>query len=255
MTKGSELTLQFLELVQLVLPFILAFAVGGLGATAELFHRYPDSPVRIFKFAESYFYLLINGGASILAYTILRDPPGQGSSPYIQAVYAGLFGLAIIRSSVANLKSSKGNFQLGPGYLLQIFLDKTDREFDRQRSEHNSREISKIMEEVDFTKAVKNLPVLCLALMENVDDSEQNLLAKYVGDLEEGDLDPRAKSIILGTIIARITGNDLLKSAVNTLGSTIQKSKNDTPSKESTYISEELRQIHELKKKLLGVSE
>jgi hypothetical protein len=81
-----------------------------------------------------------------------------------------------------------------------------------------------VLKGIDFSKAEKDLTVICLNLMQNVGSEEQKKLAESIKNLAE----PKAvqheltKSVALGITLARITGVRLLKQAIETLGDEIK---------------------------------
>ncbi len=132
----------------------------------------------------------------------------------------------ILRSSFFNYhdKDSNKSINVGISTILQIFLDAAERSFDQEQSVNNLTDIANIMKGIDFSRAEKDLTIICLNLMQNVSTEEQKKLAESIKNLSE----PKAvqheltKSVTLGINIARITGIKLLKQAIETMGDTIK---------------------------------
>ena len=244
------------EWIPTLIYFFVAFLCGCIAATAELFSRYSHSPGSIIRLKESYTYLALNGIASLIAYVIIKKSGISigplGNSPLTQAIIGGLSAMAILRSSVASIKRGEATFDVGFAPLIQVFMDKVDRAFDRNRSQDELTEISKIMNNVDFIKAVKDLPTTCLNLMQHVSKEEGEKMGRDVADLGKSGLNPQAKSLNLGLIISRVTGPALLQSAVKSLGDSIQPTAQPPGvSGQQPAPSYEEERIKELKKKFL----
>jgi hypothetical protein len=236
--------------------WLVAFACGCVAATAELFSRYSDGPVRIFQFKESYMYLALNGVVSLIAYAIIQKTGLSfgplGNSSISQAILAGFSSMAILRSSVASIKRGQTTVQVGLAPIMQIFLDTVDRAFDRKRSQVELRKVGQIMKNVDFSKAMKDLPSTCINLMQNVSKEEQEKMGRDVADLAKSGLNSQTKAVNLGIIISRVTGSEFLESAVDSLGDTIRiisTQPTDTGEKQLVIVQED--RIKELKKKFL----
>lgn len=143
-----------------------------------------------------------------------------------KVLLSGLSAMFILRSSFFNYhdKDSNKSINVGLSTILQIFLDAAERSFDQDQSLNNLIEITKVMKDVDFSKAEKDLTVICLNLMLNVGAEEQKKLAESIKNLAE----PKSvqheltKSVALGITLARITGVRLLKQAIDTLGKDIK---------------------------------
>jgi hypothetical protein len=235
--------------------YVVAFLCGCTAATAELLSRYSDGVKRIFRLNESKIYLAINGFAALIGYAVIKHyglSGYLGSSPLSQAIVAGLSAMAILRSSVASIKLGQTTIQAGLAPIIQVFLNTVDRAFDRKRSQMNVAEVEEIMKNVDFSKAVKTLPATCLNLMQNVSKDESEKMGHEVLDLEKGEITQEAKALNLGIIINRVTGPELLQSAVQSLGNVIHitaQQPGDTG--QLPQVSEQEKRIRELKSKFL----
>lgn len=185
-------------------------------------------------------YMSINGLASIAVYYFIPKLDISfgifTSTEWGKVLLAGLSAMFILRSSFFSYhdKDSKKSINVGISTILQIFLDSAERSFDQEQSVDNLKRISSIMQDIDFTKAEKDLTVLCLNLMQNVSSEEQKKLAESIKNLSE----PNAvqheltKSVTLGITLAKITGIKLLEEAVSTLGNEIKL----TPEKKQVFL-------------------
>lgn len=217
------------EVLKTILFYLMSFLLGFLWAFSELLSRYKVAKF-ILNSKNAWMYLLINGVASVTVYYFIPKLNMSfgvfTSSEWGKILLAGLSAMFILRSSFFSYhdKDTNKSINVGISTILQIFLDAAERSFDQEQSVNNLKNIAIVMQGVDFTKAEKDLSVLCLNLMQNVSTEEQKKLAESIKNLAE----PKAvaheltKSVTLGITLARITGIRLLKQAVETLGQNIK---------------------------------
>ncbi|MDB5024308.1 MAG: hypothetical protein JWP78_2063 [Mucilaginibacter sp.] len=205
------------------------FVLGCLVAIAELLSRYKNFS-QIIKVFASWVYLAINGLASVLAYyLVLQFNIATGHSVF-QIFIAGTSALAILRSSIANIKVGDKQADIGFSAILQVYLNAADRAFDQHRSDNELTEVEIIMEKVDFEKAKLALPTICFTIMKNVPQEEQLRVSTEVNKLSKGSLlDNKTKSLNLGIILSSMTGLKLLKKAVMVLEESISINGGPTP--------------------------
>lgn len=235
--------------------FVIAFFCGCIAATAEIFSRYSDGPGGTFKFKEVYMYLGLNGIASLIVYAMIKKTNISfellGNSQMSQAVLAGFSAMALLRSSVATIKHGQATHQVGFAPIMQAFLDKVDRAYDRRRSQSDLPKVTEVMNNIDFSKAAKDLPMTCLNLMQNVSEEESKKLGAEVADLVKSELSPQTKALNLGIAIHRVTGIQLLQLAVESLGDSIHKKSIEEQSGNYKILDYYDKRINELKKKFL----
>ena len=78
------------------------------------------------------------------------------------------------------------------------------------------------MKDVDYAKAYRALPPLCLALMQNVSAEEQKELDSALAVLETADVEDSTKVRLLGLELINVVGEDVLAEAVDSLGDEIR---------------------------------
>ncbi len=212
-----------------IIFFILSFSLGFVWAFSELLSRYKVGKL-IINSLNAWMYFLINGLASVLVYYFIPKLNISfgifTSNEWGRVLLAGLSAMFILRSSFFNFhdKESNKSINVGISIILQIFLDAAERSFDQEQSVNNLKDISSVMKGIDFSKAEKDLTVICLNLMQNVGAEEQKKLAESIKNLAEPNAvqHEQTKSLTLGIILARITGIRLLKQAIDTLGEDIR---------------------------------
>jgi len=208
--------------------FLASFIVGGLVGLSELISRYQDEPKRIFKSIPALLYIILNGVASLISYSLIdkygvtyfKTAPDETSG----LMLAGFSSMLFLRSSLFIVKINNQDIPIGPAAMLGIIMGSADRAFDRERAEDRAKTIEKIMKPVDFEKAKFDLPMVCLGLMQNLSTEEQNKLAQDVNSLSSPIADnksKKAKSIMLGLTIIKYTGPKVLEEAIRVLGDEI----------------------------------
>lgn len=205
------------------------FIVGLLGAVlglCELLSRYRDEPIRAVLNASAGLYITINALAALLALLLLGvwhvsfglDP---GSDPLklraVSILTAGLGAMAFFRSSFFTFRVGENDVPLGPGLVMQVLLDVTDRAVDRGRAAPRALAINRIMAGIDFNKAHLALPAYCFALMQNVSREEQAAIGQQVTALGTSTISMSVRSYLLGLILLNVVGEAVLKAAIDTL--------------------------------------
>src|SRR5436190_13887717 len=134
---------------------------------------------------------------------------------WTQLMAAGFGAMAVFRSSLFTVRAGDRDISVGPASFLQIALDAADREVDRNRGGSRSSVVSQLMENVSFSKASVALPALCLALMQNLPQEEQQALARTIDGIRSlKNLSDPARVSLLGLALLNLVGQDVLTSAV-----------------------------------------
>jgi hypothetical protein len=195
--------------------------LGGVVGASELISRYKDDPGAAIKSWPAIFYIAINGAASVAA--LLLIPNGWlGLSRWMRILVAGVSAMAFFRTSLFRVRAGDRDVDVGPSGFLQIFLIAADRAVDRKRAAARSDAVARVMKGIDFDKAVKALPPYCVALMQNVSPEDQQVLSRVLEALEKKDGEPSVKSLLLGIELINVVGEDVLTTAVNSLGDKIR---------------------------------
>jgi hypothetical protein len=211
-----------------MIAWIIAAVLGGGVGLAELVTRYRDEPSSLWGSLSFWVYILLNAGASALAYELIKVfgwTFGLGAGPArtaTQVLVAGLAAMALFRSSLFNLKVGDEDVSIGPSALLTSLLAVVDRAVDRRRAAQRSRSISKVMNEVSFAKAKISLSAYCIQLMQNLSLEDQQKLRTAVDALSLTDMDDDLKSLNLGLLLMNTVGPTVLEAAVRDLGARIK---------------------------------
>ncbi len=203
-------------------------SIGLLVGLTEILSRYRDDPWQATLNAGALIYVSVNFIAATIALFLLRDvfpvtfnleniPANADKIRLLRIVVAGLGAMAIFRSSLFVFRIADKDVSIGPGLVLQVLLDVTDRAVDRARARPRALIVSKIMQGVDFTKAEVALPTYCFALMQN-----QLAFAKQLSQLAAANMSTITKSLALGLALMNLVGEHVLRAAVDTLGAQIK---------------------------------
>lgn len=196
--------------------------LGGVVGASELISRYKDNPGASIKTWPAVFYIALNCAASIAALGLARANHLFESSRWTQVLMAGVSAMAFFRTSLFVVRAGDRDVGIGPSGFLQVFLTAADRSVDRTRAAARSDAVTKAMKDIDYTKASKALPLLCLALMQNVSPEDQQVLERALEELDKREADPTVKAMLLGLELINVVGVDVLTTAVNSLGEKIR---------------------------------
>jgi len=208
--------------------YTIAAALGAVVSSGEIVARYRDEPWDTLRSVPAMFYMLINALASMGALTIVRTfgmnfGASEPNAPLIQVLVAGLGAMMIFRSAFFTLRVNDQDVAVGAASFLQVMLDAVDREVDRRRAILRAGRVRRIMETIAFEKALTALPTYCIALMQNLDESDQR---KLLGDLKvlvsSAELEPPVKAQILGLAVMNYLGEEVLQASVDALRAQIQ---------------------------------
>jgi hypothetical protein len=192
----------------------------------ELVARYRDAPTRALFTLPALLYVLLNSAASAAAlfaiavfdWTFGVDAANTQAVTWTQLLVAGFGSMVLFRSALFVVRVGENDFQMGPGAVLQVFLQAADRAVDRTRAEPRAATVARIMKEVSFDKAKAALPAYCFALMQNVSAEEQSQFGRLVNGLQAAEMDSSIKSLNLGLALMNLVGEPVLEAAVKTLG-------------------------------------
>lgn len=207
-----------MSLISIVCTGLIGLFVG----LSELINRY-KSFTHIFENIYSWIYMLINCGAAILAYVIIKkyqlNLGSFGSKEIGVVIIAGIGAMAFLRSSLFTYKDSAGKvMEIGPAALLTVFLRAAERQFDQLLAKKNITQVAKIMAGVNFLSASKDLPLIILSTMRVLNDEEQKELSDEIVNLvNDTNTANEIKNIAMGCILIKYTNEKLLKEAVLTL--------------------------------------
>lgn len=207
--------------------YLVAILLGVLVGVTEIVSRYPDDPARALKTIPAFIYLGVNAAAAAFALMSLRlfgegmvfpNAATDAGSALYQAIGAGLGAMAVLRSSLFQLKIGGSDVPLGPSIIVSTLLQAVDRAVDRAMGDARADIVAEIMKGVVFAKADKVLPSYCFALMQNVTPEEQSSVGMQVDALAaDTQFDAEVKSLLLGLTLLNVVGEGLLRTAVENL--------------------------------------
>jgi hypothetical protein len=211
------------------LAYFICGLVGFLVGAAELFSRYRDQPMAILTCISGWIYVSLNGAASLVVLYLANSYKWNfgvksASTALLSHVLIASFGaMALLRTSLFNLKLDNQMISIGPSAILSSLLGIADRGVDRARAVKRSEYASTIMGSVLFSESYVALPTFCLALLQNPNTAEQEDLRQAVKALHDnGQMTDSQKSMNLGLLLMNIVGPKGLRAAVTALGSDIK---------------------------------
>ena len=222
-------------MVSIFADYVIVASFGAFLGLSELLARYRDEPWLAVVNWSGGLYVGINsiaGLGALFVLNVFEVDVGMDKST-LDGLYqlrvsllitAGFGAMAIFRSSIFTFRVGDKDLPVGPALILQILLDVADRAVDRGRAFSRSKLVADTMKNVDFDKAKLALPTYSMALMQNVTSEEQSAIRTQVDALDSSlsGIDKSISSLILGLLILNVIGEEVLESAVETLGERIQ---------------------------------
>lgn len=217
--------------------------VAGLGAgvgAGEVVSRYRDAPARALTSVPGILYVLLNAVVAIAALGFVRtfdlkfglaDDATHSQIRWARIAIAGTGAMAVLRSSLFTVRAGDQDVAVGPAGFLQIIMGAVDREVDRRRAQARAPLVHEIMSDIAFENAVRALPSFCFALMQNLDDDDQERFGEQLKRLQaDTAMSPDAKCLNLGLALMNVVGEEVLRAAVEQLRPTIAKDPPRPPS-------------------------
>jgi hypothetical protein len=206
--------------------YLLAFVLGASVGFAELLSSYKDSPRQALLTAPALGYLLLNGGASVLAVWLLVTnkvtfgfPDGSAAIGPTRALVAGFAATAILRSSIFTVRVGTTQVHFGPTALLDAIRSEADRAASRVTVRYQGRMITQALAGLDWRELRKSLPPLCLGLVGQVSAEDQQALAHSLQSLDSSDISDAAKRTFLGIALLHVVGETAFLTAVEAVRS------------------------------------
>jgi hypothetical protein len=208
-------------MLECLFAYLAAAALGGLCGVGELVARYRDEPARALRRPPALLYIGVNALAAAGAFWLLllfnwrvveglREP----ALTAVRVLTAGTASMALFRSSFFTLRVGDQDVGMGPSCFLQAILAATDRAVDRARAVERAAAVGRLLTNIPFAEIKTALPALSLALMQNLPESEQRLLADEIRELEAADLTDGARSHLLGLSLLNTLGEEGLAAAL-----------------------------------------
>lgn len=207
--------------------WLTVIGLGALIGITDIISRYRDEPDNALGTMPSIFYLFVNGLASALTLVSIRAfgwtfGLQDLSASWTQVLVAGFGAMAILRTSLWNVRVGEQDIPVGLNRFLDSLLGAVDRAVDRKRAQQRAEAVSATMKDIDFEKAAQALPSYCFGLLQNLGTEEQEKFAKKVTILSGAPMNNRVKSLLLGLTLMNLVGEKVLSTAVTNLGEDIR---------------------------------
>lgn len=210
-----------------LIDYLVVMGLGAIVGFVEILARYKDAPFKVSFSPPGILYILINAGVSALALWGVRlfdikfqDNPNMTADMirWTQVGVSGLMAMTLFRSSLFMFRVGDQDVSVGPNAILQILLVAVDKEVDRRRGAQRARIVEDAMEGIVLQDAVKNLPAVVIALMQNLSDKDQDeivALVKTTGEALKEGVPERTVTLTLGLGLINVVGEDILKAAID----------------------------------------
>ena len=209
------------------LAWAIVAAIGLAAGATEIVAKYRDEPRRALSTQPAILYMLINAGASVIALFMIKElnwdfGVNADQVNLVQIIVAGFGAMIILRAAVFTIRAPGKEAMVGPVNVLQTVLDACDRAVDRKRASERAAEVSKLMQDISFERAIVELPMVSLALMQNLSNEEQVRLRARVDDLRGSRLSNEGKCLSLGLVLLGSLGVEALEAAIATVRTRIE---------------------------------
>jgi hypothetical protein len=220
------------------LAYCATATIGAVAGATELIGRYRDKPTAAIATVPGAFYIFINTFVSLTALWLLlsgqlpsfiAERPGTSETMLQTVLLAGFGSMAFFRTSIFNLRVRDTEIAIGPAIVFQILLRSADRACDRGRAGPRAKIVKSLMKGVNFSKAKEQLPLHCLALMQNVSADEGSQINQAIAAIDAAQLSEEVKSYNLGLLLMLCVGEDVLKESVDALRNVIVVPGTDEP--------------------------
>jgi len=209
--------------------YVVVALLATLVSVGELTQRYRDKPFKAIRRPPAVLYALVNIAASMGALYAIRlfgwsfNISPATAVPLVQVLVAGISALALFRLKLFTASAGKESISFAPTRLLEQLLDVADRQIDRGQATDRAALVQEFAEGLSFSRSAAALPAMALALLEHVDAQQQKDLGDDVKTLiEDNAVDEDVKLRLLVTAILRVTGPDVVRTAIDALGDTIR---------------------------------
>jgi len=176
-----------------VVSMMLGLTVGA----SEILSRYRDEPFTAVFTLPGICYLFLNGAVSLIAYLLLTAYgsailPGVSKDHLFTSIVAGLSSMVIMRSKLFTLRTDNGEeYGVGPDAIIQTFLNATDRQIDRFRSQKRQKLVYEACKKIKNPAIAPDFFTIAIASFQNLSDSEKRELKDIIERLKEQKLETR----------------------------------------------------------------
>lgn len=209
-----------------MIAYAVVMAIGFVVGATELMSRYKDAPLKVFLTWSAWVFLTLNMIASATALTLVdvfgekafANLEGETQKAFGRVLLAGFGAMAFLRSAVFRFRIDQTDVPVGPSVLLDILTRIFDREVDRSRAIDRALRSPEIMKSMPAATACGELPLVCIALMQNLTADEQQSLGKQIALIRDDKvLSDAGKSLIAGLTLTNFVGVKVLDEAVKSI--------------------------------------
>jgi hypothetical protein len=184
-------------MAECILYCVTAFALGGLVGLTELLHRYKWNLCDIGGCAAGWFYICLNGIASLAAYLLAVDWNLyfglEGKSEVWRVILVSSMSLTLLRVSFAKLHSEHPESAAGPSAILQFAMGRAEKSLDRKLALKRWESIQSVVIGLNFKKARPYILAVSETTLRALSTSEINILRNDVAKIDALDVEDVVK--------------------------------------------------------------
>jgi hypothetical protein len=198
--------------------FLLVALLGIAVGTGEIVARYRDDPRSALLSTGAGIYLAFNALASSAALLFIRINgwtfgASGASGRLTQGLVAGFGAMALFRSSLFLFRVGNQDVAIGPAAFLQVILASADRAIDRKRAVLRDKTLGDLMVGIPYSLGSVAVPVLCLAMMQNLPLEDQQQLATEISKIDVEKIHEHFKVQAVGLKLMNLVGPAALEVA------------------------------------------
>lgn len=228
----------------IVANFFFVFLIGSFSGLVELLSRY-ESFRRMKNIPAAWVYIGINGSIAMLVYFLMEfsqlkfSIANYNSGPTAKVILAGTGAMILLRSSIASIKVSDKAYDVGLAPIIYVLLNYVNRSYDKENSKIVLEEVGKIMKDINFEAAKKNLSIPLIVLMKSLSEEEVKKIGDRVAQIANNtQLNDKTKALALGLHLSSVTGTELLKAIVAELDDILKSNLESNPTSIETLLDE-----------------
>jgi len=214
-----------------MIPYFVSFLIGGLVGLTELLSKYTWSFCNIFKNSAGWLYISVSGSGSLLAYFFIVSfglmPSVKATGWFWHVFISSVLGVAVFRSSFANLDVGGKQFSAGVGVILDVFKKRAERNLDQDIQDSLYITVLPLVSKLSFAAAKDHLVLLSSEVLRSLSDQEKKEYLKGVDRISKLTAPDSSKMVVFSLLLINLTGEKLFKTIIdNTTKLFAEQSKN-----------------------------
>jgi hypothetical protein len=195
--------------------YLITAFISLLLATAELFNKFKDEPLKVITRYKAWGYILLNVAIALLTLYILTQTDLFGSPQQLEGIKAGftagLGSSVLMRSKFLKIDLDGKEAAIGPEVIINTFLEMLERSIDRDRALIRKQVVEELMTGIDFDKAKNYAVTTVIAASQTMSPEVTEELMAEADKIQASPISAADKSYALGYLVLDMMGEKFLK--------------------------------------------